>query len=81
MHASASDWIAILGIVLGGGGGGTIIVKLTRLVVAVEGLLKTAESTIAEVKGLTTTVASHETRLTVHDVAIGVLQGQQAAKP
>lgn len=86
MSVPASDWIAAAGIVLGGGGGGTVIVKLTRLVTAVEGLIKTVETTVTDMKGLSaaqqgqaTQLALHEQRLASHDSQIATLHAVQQA--
>ena len=69
MHAS--DWIAIVAVLLGGGGSVTggigAIARLTRLAVAVEGLVESMKTVV-------TTVQGHETR-------IATLEGQQQAKP
>jgi hypothetical protein len=65
---SATDWIALIGIMLGGGGGGAAISKLTRLAVAVEGLVES-------MKKVHDSVAGHETR-------IATLEGRhQATRP
>lgn len=60
---NASNWIELLGLILGGGGGGTAIAKLTRLAVAVEvvaGKITDVAGDVAETKK---TVQEHENRL------------------
>ena len=82
MHLT--DWIALAVALVGGGGLGTggvkIVGNLTRLIVAVESLVKTVETIITDVKGLSGSVQSHETRLTVHDTQIATLQHQAAVQ-
>lgn len=53
---SASDWIALLGVVLGGGGGSQLLTKLTRLAVAVEQLVESNKTIVGKVD-------DHEKRL------------------
>lgn len=48
--------LEIIGLLAGGGGAATFIARLTRLVVAVEGL-------VDSLRNVTTTVQAHETRL------------------
>lgn len=53
---STTTILEIVGLLVGGGGGGAVIARLTRLVVAVEGLVES-------LKQVTTTVQGHETRI------------------
>lgn len=54
---SASNWLELIGLVLGGGGGTQLVSRFTRLVVAVEDLAKSYEALIAKVD-------EHEQRIT-----------------
>lgn len=54
---SASTWIEIIGLVLGGTGGTQFVAKLTRLVVAVEQLADSYKALIKKVD-------EHEQRIT-----------------
>lgn len=53
---SSSQWLELLGLVLGGGGGTQLITKLTRMAVAVEKLVESHQAMLE-------TVADHEKRL------------------
>jgi len=60
---TASTILEIIGLLAGGSGGSVAIVRLTRLVVAVEGLVE-------DLRALSATVQGHETR-------IATIEGQQ----
>jgi len=60
---SASDWIAVIGLLVGGGGGGAAIAKLTRLAVAVENFAEKVASVAGDVAKTGEQVQDHENRL------------------
>lgn len=60
---SASDWIALIGVLVGGGGGGAAIAKLTRLAVAVENFSEKIAAVAGAVATTGQQVQDHENRL------------------
>jgi hypothetical protein len=60
---TASNWLELLGLILGGGGGGTAIAKLTRLAVAVEVVAGKIEAISAAAAETGKQVQDHENRL------------------
>lgn len=60
---STSNWIELIGLILGGGGGGTAIAKLTRLAVAVEVVAEKIARVADDVTDTNKQVADHENRL------------------
>jgi len=60
---NASNWIEVIGLVLGGGGGGAAIAKLTRLAVAVEGVAGQIQEMSAAAAKTGEQVQDHENRL------------------
>jgi hypothetical protein len=71
---TVTDWIALLGVLLGGGGGTVAVSKATRLVIAVENLVKELKQVRADVSGIVGAVQGHETR-------IARVEGQLQPKP
>jgi hypothetical protein len=60
---NASNWIELLGLILGGGGGGAAIAKLTRLAVAVEVVADKIATVAADGAATSAKVQDHENRL------------------
>jgi len=75
---TVSDWIALVALLVGGGGGTVAVSKGTRLIVAVEGLVKAFQAVREDIKEIVTTNQDHATRLAR---AEGVLQALSAQQP
>lgn len=65
---TASTWIELAGLVLGGGGGATAVAKMTRLVVAVEQLAEEIKRDREVTAKLGDKVADHEKRLNLRGI-------------
>lgn len=71
---TVADWIALIGVLLGGGGGSVAVSKATRLVLAVENLVKELRQVRGDITAVMGSVQGHETRL-------ARVEGQLQAKP
>lgn len=80
MHAP--DWIALAVALAGGGGIGgggiAVVTRMTRLAVAVEGLVDAVKATVEDIRDLGGTTAAHATQLALHDARLGLHDAQLA---
>lgn len=60
---SASTWLEIAGLILGGGGGGAAVAKFTRLIIAVENLASKIEAIAGGMAKTAEQVQDHEVRI------------------